>query len=81
MFKQESKYYEHFYRDLLPGTHYVPIKSDLSDLVDKIRWAKDNDESVRKIGSNGRQYAVDNLLPKDIFCYHAVLFEVKELLP
>ena len=77
VFKQDSEYYEHFYRDLKPGVHYVPIKADLSDLVKKIQWAKSHDEDVRKIGINGRRYAVNHLLPKDVLCYHATLFKVK----
>ena len=76
VFKQDSEYYEHFYSDLKPGVHYVPIKADLSDLVKKIQWAKSHDQEVRKIGINGRQYAVNHLLPKDVICYHAILFKV-----
>ena len=44
--KQESPYYEHFYRDLQPWVHYVPFKRDLSDLEEKIKWAMANDEKV-----------------------------------
>ena len=45
--KQDSNYYEHFYKDLKPFEHYVPFKRDLSDLLEKIQWAKDHDEEVR----------------------------------
>ena len=45
--KQESPYYEHFYRDIQAGSHYVEFKRDLSDLLDKIQWVKDHDEEVR----------------------------------
>lgn len=76
VFKQHSNYYEHFYGDLEPGVHYIPIRADLGDLVEKINWARQNDDLVRQIGINGRQYAIDNLLPKDIFCYHALLLQV-----
>jgi hypothetical protein len=44
--KQQSSYYEHFYRNLLPNKHYIPIKKDLSDLIEKIQWAKDHDSEV-----------------------------------
>lgn len=46
VFKQDSTYYEHFYSELKPFVHYIPIKRDLSDLVDKIKWAINNDEKV-----------------------------------
>ena len=74
--KQDSDYYEHFYSDLAPGVHYIPIKADLSDLIDQLEWATKNDGLVQQIGANGRRYASDNLLPKDIYCYHAVLLKV-----
>ena len=44
--KQESPYYEHFYSKLEPWTHYVPMKRDLSDVVEKVQWARDHDEEV-----------------------------------
>ena len=74
--KQDSEYYEHFYGDLTAGVHYIPVKHDLSDLIEKIEWAQSHDREARLIGMNGRKYATENLLPKDIFCYHAVLFKV-----
>lgn len=74
--KQDSQYYEHFYSDLKPGVHYIPVKHDLSDLVDQLKWAQDHDREARQIGMNGRRYATENLLPKNILCYHAVLFKV-----
>lgn len=48
IFKQDSSYYEHFYRDLTPNTHYIPIKKDLSDLLEKLQWAKAHDDEVKK---------------------------------
>lgn len=38
--KQESPYYEHFYVALKPWKHYVPIKRNLGDLLEKVKWAK-----------------------------------------
>ena len=46
--KQESKYYEHFYKDLKANFHYFTYKQDLSDLINKIRWSMDNDDEVTK---------------------------------
>lgn len=44
--KQESEYYEHFYKRLLPWKHYIPFKRDLSDLLQKIKWAQSHDREV-----------------------------------
>lgn len=80
VFKQESEYYQHFYNDLKPWVHYIPFKHDLSDLVDKIKLAKINDESTKEIADNGKKYARENFHPQAIFCYHAVLFQVSTIL-
>ena len=46
--KQDSIYYEYFYRDLLPWQHYIPLRSDLSDVLEQVKWAKEHDEEVRQ---------------------------------
>lgn len=74
--KQNSDFYEHFYNDLKPMVHYVPVEQNLTDLVDQIQWAISHDEEVKKIADNGRKYALSHLMPKDILCYYAVLFKV-----
>ncbi len=33
---------------LKPYIHYVPVKSDLSDLIEKIQWCRDNDEKCKE---------------------------------
>lgn len=45
--KQDSPYYEHFYADLEPWVHYIPIRRDLSDVLEKINWAREHDSEVR----------------------------------
>jgi len=44
--KQDSHYYEFFYKQLRPYVHYIPVKADLSDLLDRIQWAKQHDAQV-----------------------------------
>ncbi|KAF2355186.1 Lipopolysaccharide-modifying protein [Trinorchestia longiramus] len=74
--KQDSPYYEHFYKLLKPYVHYLPFKRDLSDLVEKVKWARDHDEQMLAMSKAGRQFVNENLMPKDIFCYHALLLKV-----
>lgn len=76
IFKQDSSYYEHFYKDLKEWKHFVPVERDLSDLVEKVKWAIDNDRKAWEIAQRGQEFARNNLLPHDIFCYHAQLFKV-----
>ena len=33
---------------LQPWVHYIPVKADLSDLVERIHWARDNDDKAKK---------------------------------
>ncbi|XP_063700776.1 protein O-glucosyltransferase 2-like [Culicoides brevitarsis] len=75
VFKQDSPYYEHFYKKLTPMEHYIPIKRDLSDLVEKLEFARENDDVVKEIGRQGRAFAEKNLLPLNIFCYYTLLLQ------
>ncbi|MBN2478894.1 MAG: hypothetical protein JXA94_01570, partial [Parachlamydiales bacterium] len=48
-FKQESDEVQWFYSALKPYEHYVPIKDDMSDVIDQINWAIKNDDKCKKI--------------------------------
>ncbi|ESS31299.1 protein disulfide-isomerase domain-containing protein, partial [Toxoplasma gondii VEG] len=68
--KHESRYYEWFYADLEAGVHYLPFKSDLSDLVDQLKWAEQHPVEAQAIADRARQYAQEHLAPNKIFCYY-----------
>ncbi|XP_027961806.1 protein O-glucosyltransferase 3 isoform X4 [Eumetopias jubatus] len=68
--KQDSTYYEHFYMALKPWKHYVPIKRNLSDLLEKVKWAKENDEEAKKIAKEGQLAARELLQPHRVYCYY-----------
>ncbi|KAM4700154.1 protein O-glucosyltransferase 3 [Discoglossus pictus] len=73
--KQASPYYEHFYTELKPWKHYVPIKRNLGDLLEKIQWAKDHDEEARKIAKEGQTLARELLQPHRFYCYYYNVFQ------
>lgn len=81
--KQDSPYYEFFYGDLKPWVHYVPLKRDLSDVVEKLKWARDKEEEVLRIVSEAQNFARSRLQPSEMFCYYARFFEAyrKLLMP
>jgi hypothetical protein len=73
-FKQESDDILYFYPELIAWKHYIPVKNDLSDLLEKIAWAKEHDEQAKQIGEEGRKFALENLMPEDIllYCYKSL---------
>lgn len=74
--KQDSTYYEHFYRQLVPWKHYIPIKEDLNDLIKHVQWAKSNDKAAKEMAGNAVQFATSSLLPDHLYCYIVHLFKV-----
>ena len=48
IFKQESQYYEHFYHQTEPWKHYVPLKEDVSDIEEKLKWALEHEKEVQR---------------------------------
>ena len=48
--------------------HYIPIKEDLSDLIERLTWCKDNEEICEIIALNGKELAKNIVfnLDKDI---------------
>ena len=54
-----------WYKDLLiPYKHYVPIKADLSDIIDQIKWCRKNDTKCQKIVANAQEF-FDTYLQRD----------------
>ena len=46
-----------WYEQLLEEyVHYIPIKEDLSDLIDVIKWCRKNDSKCKKIAENARDF-------------------------
>ncbi len=68
-FKQSSDQIQWFYRAIHPYQHYIPIQNDLTDLIEKIEWAKKNDEAVQKIGAESQFFAKNNLLMEHNYLY------------
>jgi hypothetical protein len=61
LFYQERDLNEYWFYDTKPFEHYIPIKRDLSDLEEKVIWAKNNKEVVDKITKNALEFAENNL--------------------
>ncbi len=56
-----------WFSDILePYVHYVPIKADLSDLIDKIKWCQKNDDRCKMIAGNALKFYNKYLTKKGI---------------
>jgi len=66
---QQSYSQEFFVSRLVPWHHYVPVRGDLSDLVEKIMLLKANETLARNIAEAGRTFAMKHLRQADMYCY------------
>ena len=44
------RFQQWYYPRLRPWEHYVPVEEDMSDLVEKVEWLRNNSDSARRIG-------------------------------
>ena len=61
----ESDMVEFFYHALKPWVHYVPIRGDLGDLLDKVAFLKENDHIAQEIANRGFEF-IKNHLTNDL---------------
>ena len=53
----QEGYRQWYYDRIRPWEHFVPVKSDMSDLIEKIEWARSHDAEAQAIAANGRAFA------------------------
>ena len=46
-----------YYDRIRPWEHFVPVKADMSDLVEKVEWARSHDAEAKAIAANGQAFA------------------------
>jgi hypothetical protein len=60
--KVGSPFEQWFYNDIVEWEHFVPVREDLSDLVEKIEWCLSNVDASRSIAERGQAFALSNTL-------------------
>lgn len=50
---------EYFHHQLVPYKHYVPVKKDLSDLVEKAEWMRTHPEECRAMADTALTFALE----------------------
>jgi hypothetical protein len=73
--KQMSPNVQWYYGGLEPYKHYVPVKSDLSDLLEKIQWAQAHDEEAKLMAEEATRFVEENLSPEDTLLYLSCLLK------
>lgn len=58
-----------FFPALTPWVDHIPVKSDLSDLIEQVQWAKNHDEECQKIAQNAYQLWLQLLSENRILDY------------
>ena len=67
--------YEMYYECALePFVHYIPVKSDLSNLLQQVEWAKSNPDKAGQIAENGWIFAQQYLNPSSVVDYLVFMF-------
>jgi hypothetical protein len=59
----------------MPGEHYIPFRSDLSDLTDQVERIRRNESLSDELVSKSTKFCNENLLPQHVICYHAVFIK------
>lgn len=54
---------------MTPYVHYVPIKSDFSDLIAKIQFLRKHDDIARQIIHNAQVYAIQHASMEAVMQY------------
>ncbi|KAJ7023140.1 hypothetical protein C8F04DRAFT_1135125, partial [Mycena alexandri] len=69
LMRSGSLVFKYFNDWLRPFEHYIPVKADLSDLVQQIRWANDNPAEARLIQQRGMETAKRVVTDDQNDCY------------
>lgn len=69
VFKQVTDNMQWYYGAIEPYKHYIPVKKDFSDLIEKILWARSHDDKIKKISKNATKFVQNNLNEEDIYLY------------
>ncbi len=72
--KPETNEIQWFHRALKPYVHYIPIKADFSDLIEKLDWAKEHDSECKKVAEESTQFALNHLMYEDVLLYLNAVF-------
>lgn len=74
--KAPSKLFEWYYSQLKADEHIFTTLTYGQDLVDRIEWLKENDETAKQIAENAQKFATTTLSPESEMAYFKTLIEM-----
>lgn len=74
--KVEGQWTQWFYPKLIPWTHYIPVRGDLSNLVEQIEWARSHDQECQEMTTKCQQLVQELNYPSVLQHYSAVISSV-----
>ncbi|KAK1343922.1 hypothetical protein QTO34_014478 [Cnephaeus nilssonii] len=69
VFHVGDEWLEFFYPQLKPWVHYIPVKTDLSNVQELLHFVKANDDIAQEIAERGSHFIMNHLRMDDITCY------------
>jgi hypothetical protein len=63
----DREHKEYYYKWLVPWEHYIPVRRDMSDLVEKTRWCLDNYDRAKRISENAYEFSKKHLTREACF--------------
>ncbi|KAJ7366757.1 glycosyl transferase family 90-domain-containing protein [Mycena albidolilacea] len=70
----KSTVFEEYFNDWIrPYEHYIPVKPDLSDLVEKVEWAISHEGEARRIQETGKLFTQRVMTDEQNNCYFAAV--------
>ena len=59
-------YRQWYYDELIAWRHYVPVLADLSDLLEKIDWCRENQPACAEIAAAGKEFALERTFEREV---------------
>lgn len=69
VFKQITPLLPYGLPGMRPWVHFVPVREDLADLLDKVGWAQRNDDACRAMAERARSFASEYFTQAQILHY------------
>ena len=69
LLKPTSPIHEYIDEYLVPFEHYVPVRQDSADLIERLDWLLAHDDEARRIAAAGARFFWQRMRPQDVLCY------------